>query len=284
MSELLADDPRRDLWRSGRYEIVGDWFRDASTAVLRGLPLEGVRLLDLATGSGEVAIEAARRGAHVVGVDLTPELLDVARTRAAAAEIDIAVDVEWVHDDFDLFVARPECAGAFDVVTSSFGVMFAPDSAATARAMAAVTAPGGTIAVCAWAATGLFGVQRSDELTALMPPLPPGALGRPWSSFSGVAGLFAGSPVTLIGQRRHPIGLEFASVEDAIDQLEQWSGPWQQLFAHFHENGTLDAARALLVVDFSQHMVPVAERPSTGVALRADYVVSVLRRHASSEG
>lgn len=243
--------------------------------MLDQLQLDGARVLDLATGTGAVAIDAARRGAGVVGVDLTPELLEVAQRRATEA----GVDIEWIHDDFDMFTARAENVAAFDVVASSFGIMFAPDPRATAAALAAVTAPGGTIAICAWAATGLFGTELTSELIALMPPAPPGVLDRPWSSFSGVTALFAGSPVTLVEHRRHSIDLDFDSIDDAIDQFERWSEPWQRIFAHFRELGTLDTARAALVGDFSRHLVP----SSAGITLRGDYVVSLLRRNTSSD-
>ena len=86
-------DPRRELWRRGSYEIVGDWLAPASLSVLDsiGSRLRGLRLLDVAAGTGTVAIEAARRGAVVVGMDLTDELVDIARRRAAG----VGVRLRW---------------------------------------------------------------------------------------------------------------------------------------------------------------------------------------------
>jgi SAM-dependent methyltransferase len=272
VSDETDIDPRREMWRAGSYEIVGDWFRDASTSVLDGIDLDGRRLLDVASGTGAVAIEAARRGAAVVGVDLTPELLAVARRRAANAGVD--VDVEFVHDDFDHFTRADDVAGAFDVVTSSFGVIFAPDPPATARSLVRVAAPGGTIAICAWATTGLFGTDRTATLAPLMPPAPPGALDRPWSSADGITALFAGTGAELVEHRAASIGLPFASIDDTLDQFERWSGPWQSIFAHFRAGGTTSVAHDALVEDFSRYLLPAA----SGVVLRADYVVSVLRR------
>jgi len=108
-------DPRRELWRSGSYEIVGDWFRTASVAVLDGLSLDGAMLLDVGTGTGAVAIEAARRGARVTAVDLTDELVAIAPRRAD----DAGVDVDFVVADFDESTRRDAVAGSFDVVASS---------------------------------------------------------------------------------------------------------------------------------------------------------------------
>jgi SAM-dependent methyltransferase len=270
VSDEAEIDPRRAMWRAGSYEIVGDWFRDASVSVLDGIDLDGRRLLDVATGTGAVAIEAARRGADVTGVDLTPELLAVARRRAA----DAGVDVKFVHDDFDHFTQADDVAGGFHVVTSSFGVIFAPDPPATASSLVRVAAPGGTIAVCAWATTGLFGTDRTAALTPLMPPAPPGALDRPWSSADGITALFAGTNAQLLEHRSASIGLRFDSIDDTLDQFERWSGPWQPIFAHFRASGTTSVAHDALVEDFSRYLLPA----ENGVALRADYVVSVLRR------
>lgn len=193
---------------------------------------------------------------------------------ARRRSIDAGVDIEFVHDDFDRFTTQAEVAEAFEVVASSFGVIFAPDPTATARALASVTAPGGTIAICAWASTGLFGVDRTAELAALMPPAPAGLFDRPWSDGTSIADMLAGTGVALVEQRCDSIGLVFESVEDTIDEFERWSGPWQTIFAHFRDTDTVDAARAALVEDFSRYLLSA----TSGIRLRADYVVSVLRK------
>lgn len=278
MSDETTDDvdPRRELWRSGSYEIVGDWFRTASIAVLDGLSLDGAVLLDVATGTGAVAIEAARRGARVTAVDLTDELVAIAAQRAD----DAGVDVDFVVADFDEYTRRDAVAGSFDVLTSSFGVIFAPDPAATARRLVAVTKPGGAVAIAAWATDGLFDTARTDDVMSLMPPGPPRAsMMRPWATESGLAEVFDDTGTVLVDRRNEAIGLDFESVRDAVDQFERWSGPWQQLFAHLHANGTVDAARAALVDDFSRW----AEPSDAGVTLRADYVVSVLRPSSQAD-
>lgn len=272
-------DPRRALWRSGSYEIVGDWFRTASIAVLDGFSLDGAVLLDVATGTGAVAIEAACHGARVTAVDLTDELVAIAARRAD----DAGVDVDFVVADFDEYTRRDAVTGSFDVVASSFGVIFAPDPAATAQRLVTATKPGGAVAIAAWATAGLFDTARTDAVMALMPPGPPRAsMMETWATESGLAEVFDDTGAVLVDQRNESIGLEFLSVRDAVDQFERWSGPWQQLFAYLRANGTVEAARAALVDDFSQWAQPT----DAGVTLRADYVVSVLRRssHADEAG
>jgi 2-polyprenyl-6-hydroxyphenyl methylase/3-demethylubiquinone-9 3-methyltransferase len=98
----------------------------------------GRRVLDVATGTGNVAIRAAEAGADVVGVDITPEQLAAGRREAAAR----GVEVEWVEGDA---AALPFGDGEFDVVTSAAGAIFAPDHRAVADELVRVCRPGGTI-------------------------------------------------------------------------------------------------------------------------------------------
>ena len=105
---------------------------------------------DVATGSGNVALDAANAGAQVVGLDLVPELLDVAHSRAMAA----GVEIEWVHGDAE---ALPFADGSFDSVTSVFGVQFAPRHQTTADQLVRVCRAGGTIGLVNWTPEGLSG-------------------------------------------------------------------------------------------------------------------------------
>lgn len=134
------------MWSRGSYVIVGDWFADASIACLEGLDLEGQRLLDVACGTGAVAIEAARRGAVVRGVDLTPSMLAEAARRGDSA----GVSVDWAQGSFTDLTGE----GTHDLVTSAFGVIFAEDPPGVASQLANACHPGGTIAVVAWGARG----------------------------------------------------------------------------------------------------------------------------------
>jgi ubiquinone/menaquinone biosynthesis C-methylase UbiE len=128
----------------------------------------GQRVLDVAAGSGNVAIRAAEAGARVVASDLAPENMDAGRREAA----DRGVRLEWVPADAqDL----PFADDAFDAVTSSFGAMFAPDHAATARELLRVCRPGGTIGMLNFTPEGLAG-PFFGTFVPYMPPTPAGAL------------------------------------------------------------------------------------------------------------
>jgi SAM-dependent methyltransferase len=126
----------------------------------------GARVLDAACGTGVVAVTAARTGAHVTGLDLTPELLAAARLNAQTAQ----VSVEWHEGDVE---ALPFDTASFDVVVSQFGHMFAPRPEVAIAEMLRVLKPGGTIAFSTWPPELCVG--RTFVLTArYMPPLPEG--------------------------------------------------------------------------------------------------------------
>lgn len=139
------------IWSSGTYERIAKRFapvQDELVELLR--PRPGVRWLDLATGTGEVAIRAARAGATVSAIDITPLLLETAKERAAAHGLEIRFDC----CDVELLPYEDE---RFDVVSSNFGLIFASDHAAVAEEVARVTEPGGRLGFTAWKANPRLG-------------------------------------------------------------------------------------------------------------------------------
>ena len=126
----------------------------------------GQRVLDVACGTGVVAVTAARLGARVTGIDLTPELLERARENARTA----GVEVEWHEGDVEKL---PFNAGAFDVVVSQYGHMFAPRPDVAVSEMLRVLKPGGTIAFSTWPPE-LFVGRMFALVSRYMPPPPPG--------------------------------------------------------------------------------------------------------------
>jgi ubiquinone/menaquinone biosynthesis C-methylase UbiE len=159
----------RGMWGNGPYQNVTETIADIhATLVERLRPEPGERWLDLACGTGAVAEGAARAGAAVTGIDLTPALIETARERAAAAglAVDYRVgDCERLDEIAD---------GSFEIVSSSVGIMFAPDQPATARELARVTASGGRLGLASWELDG--GVGDLFRLMApFQPPPAPGA-------------------------------------------------------------------------------------------------------------
>src|SRR5438105_15346460 len=131
------------MWSTGNYPEVARRIESVADVLVERVGAgPGLELLDVATGSGNVAIAAARAGAEVTGLELTPELLEAARRRAADADL----EVRFLEGDAE---ELPFESGSFDRVTSCFGVMFAPRHEQAASELVRVTRPGGTIAFAA---------------------------------------------------------------------------------------------------------------------------------------
>ena len=156
------------MWGNGPYQNVTDTLADMHGIVIDRLkPRAGVRWLDLACGTGAVAERAARAGAQVTGVDLAPALIATARERAKAA----GLGIDYRTGDCENLAGIEDAS--FDVVTSTCGIMFSPDHAATARELARVTRPGGKLALGNWTAEGGLG-QMFKMMAPFMPPPPVG--------------------------------------------------------------------------------------------------------------
>jgi SAM-dependent methyltransferase len=135
---------QREIWGSAPWERVAETLAPLhDDLVARLTPRPGECWLDLATGTGAVALRAARAGARVTGLDLAPALIDTARRQAEGEGLAIRFDVGDVED------LRYEEA-SFDVVSSAVGVIFAPDHHAVARELARVCRPGGRLGVVSW--------------------------------------------------------------------------------------------------------------------------------------
>jgi SAM-dependent methyltransferase len=177
----------RAMWASGDYPSMVETFL---------LPLgprlvdacgvgPGKRVLDVAAGTGNASVPAAERGADVTASDLTPELFEAGRRRAASA----GVELEWVEADAERL---PFADGSFDVVMSSIGAMFAPHHQPVADELVRVCRPGGTIGLLSWTPEGMLGALFRT-IGPFAPPPPPGAQPPPlWGSEEHLRGLFGG--------------------------------------------------------------------------------------------
>ena len=155
----------------------------------------GQRVLDVAAGTGNVAIRAAEAGAEVVASDLTPESL-AAGERDARAQ---GLELDWVVADAQ---ALPFTDSAFDVVTSSFGAMFAPDHQSVAHELLRVCKPGGTICLASFTPDGGVG-EFLGVFAPYLPGPPLGALPPVlWGDEAHVRGLFGDRVASLDFERR----------------------------------------------------------------------------------
>ena len=159
---------QRELWALGDFGEVAVFTAVPAAHLVRFADVaSGQTLLDVATGTGVVAITAARRGARVCGLDLTPELLEQAKRNAALAGVG---DVDFRLGDAE---ALPWPEASFDVVLSQFGHMFAPRPETALTEMLRVLKPGGCLAFATWPPEHLVG--RGFQLSARYLPPPPGA-------------------------------------------------------------------------------------------------------------
>jgi SAM-dependent methyltransferase len=230
----------RATWAAGDYPAVARHIADGPVraAVEAAQVRRGTRVLDVATGSGNVALLAAEAQAQVVGLDLVPELLDVARRRAIAA----GVDIEWVHGDAE---ALPFADGSFDSVTSVFGVQFAPRHQVSANELIRVCGPGGTIGLVNWTPEGLIG-EMFQIMGRYLPPPPAFATAPPlWGDERHVRELFARHDVSLSFTRDSNL-FEFDSVDQYQTFFEQHYGPTIKAQEKLAPEGRWDDCRAEL--------------------------------------
>jgi SAM-dependent methyltransferase len=257
----------RTMWAAGDYPAVAEQIDDAPPRELLAAlpPLAGLGVLDVATGTGNLAVRAAAAGARTTGLDLVPDLLAVARRRAAAE----GLVVEWVAGDAE---ALPFADASFDVVTSIFGIQFAPRHAITADELLRVLRPGGTLGLVNWTPAGLVG-QMFGVLGQHLPAPPSFASPPPrWGDEAHVAELL-GDRVT---------DLTFTK------GINTFRGPSMEGFATFFEEayGPTLTAKAKLGADgwppCGEGLRDVYARLGTegpdGFAIDSEFVVITARR------
>ena len=160
------------MWGSAPFENIADLISDMHLALVEHLePAPGEHWLDLACGAGDVAFQAARAGAVVTGSDLSPMLVETAQRRATELGLDLTLEIA---DCQNLHYGD----ASFDVVSSSVGVIFAPDHERVAHELARVCRPGGRVGLTAWRKDSGVG----QMFAAMMPymPTPPAGVGSPF--------------------------------------------------------------------------------------------------------
>jgi ubiquinone/menaquinone biosynthesis C-methylase UbiE len=208
------------MWALGDYPALAETIIPDLGAVLVGASevAPGDRVLDVAAGTGNAAIPAALAGARVVASDLTPELLEAGRLLAAGR----GADLEWKEADAE---ALPFDDGAFDVVTSCLGVMFAPHHQASADELVRVCRPGGRIGLLSWTPEGFIG-QMFAAMRPFVPAPPPGAQPPPlWGKEEHVVDLL-GDRVTDVQAVRRTVRVDrFETPEEFRDYFKAFYGP-----------------------------------------------------------
>jgi SAM-dependent methyltransferase len=201
---------QRATWEAGDYSACSPYIAEVGELVAaRAAITPGMRVLDVACGTGNAARPAARAGARVTGLDLAAKLLEIGRAKAKAE----GLEIDWQEGDAENL---PFEDGTFDRVLSTFGHMFAPRHQQTAQEMARVCRRGGIIVTSTWTPEGVFG-DLSKATAHYMPP-PPDYASPPglWGQEDHVRELFAGV-ATGFEFERHVNRIEWESVEGFAD-------------------------------------------------------------------
>ena len=255
----------RATWAAGDYAAVAEHIDEAPPRDLLELMdlAPGQDVLDVATGTGNVALQAAAAGAQVVGLDLTPELFQTARDRADAA----GVVIKWVDGDAE---ALPYADESYDRVLSVFGVQFAPRHQIVAEELARVCRPGGRIGLVNWTPEGLIG-ELFKIMGSYMPAPPDYASPPPrWGDEDHVRGLFEGTGVELEFTRgNNP--WRFDSPEHWVVFMETHYGPTLKARERLTAEGRWEECRGEILA-----MVERRNEATDGsLLMQAEYLVIV---------
>jgi ubiquinone/menaquinone biosynthesis C-methylase UbiE len=257
------------MWALGNYPVVASDIIDSLGPIVveaAGI-IAGQRVHDVAAGSGNVAIPAARTGADVVATDLTPELLEKGRREAEAQGLTIT----WKVADAE---ALPCDDGEFDTVVSCVGVMFAPHHQVVADELVRTVRPGGTIALLSWTPEGFIG-QMFATMKPYAPPPPAGAQPPPlWGHVDHVRDLFGDRVEDFTARQQDLVVDEFATPDEFRDFFKTNYGPTIAVYKAIADDADKVAA-------LDRDLVALAERFDRGdghTVLDWEYLLVTARR------
>ena len=253
-------------WASGDFSVVAARIVYQAEQLCETADLQaGWRVLDVATGSGNAALAAARRGCEVVGVDYVPALLERGRTRAVAEHL----SVEFVEGDAEQL---PFSDATFDAVVSIYGAMFAPNHKLAASELARVCRPSGRIALACWTPDGFIG-ETFRLFSRFLPPTP--GLQPPvlWGDEAYQRELFGECAKSLTAYPRTAI-FRYRSAEENVEFFRTYYGPTLRAFESLpaEQQAALNDGLIALVHRYDRN------NGSGPVAIAADYLETVIVR------
>ena len=256
---------QQQMWGSGDFHAVAFMIQPVADQVCQAADLQaGWRVLDVACGSGNAALAAARCGCEVTGTDYVPDLMERGRRRAEAE----GVSIDLREGDAE---AIPFADGEFDAVLSVYGSMFAPDQARAASELARVCRSGGPIGLATWIPEGFIG-QMLKVVSSRVPP-PPGVASPPlWGTESHLRDLF-GEAIESLTCTERTFVFRFRSAEDFVTFFRTYYGPTLKAFEAVAPEGAEGLAADL--ADLASQFAGVSEGP---VAIPAAWLETVAIR------
>ena len=236
-ADRAVKDRHRAMWASGDYpRLASDLIAGLGPALVGAAGLtSGDRVLDVAAGTGNAALAAARAGAEVTASDLTPELLEAGRRVAEAEGLTLA----WDAADAEHL---PYADDTFDVVMSCVGVMFAPHHEQAAEELVRVCRRDGTIALLSWTPQG-FGGQVLAALQPFVPPPPPGAQAPAlWGVEDHLTDLLGAGATDLRSTRQDLEVGGFSTGEEWRDYFKAFFGPVIRAYRNVEDDPERTAA------------------------------------------
>jgi ubiquinone/menaquinone biosynthesis C-methylase UbiE len=252
------------MWASGDFAVIGTTLQIVGELLCEAVDLgAGERVLDVAAGNGNATLAAARRFARVTSTDYVPQLLERGRARAEAEGLDVTFEVADAE-------ALPYPAASFDVVLSTFGVMFAPDHSQSASELMRVCRPGGRIGLACWTPEGFLG-QFFRVVSKHVPPAPGVRSPLLWGTETHIQDLFAGS--ASIAHTIRDFNFRYRSPEHFVDVFRAFYGPVHKAFLALDAHG-----QAALEADLIALLRKADRGGAAGLVVPGEYLETVITR------
>jgi ubiquinone/menaquinone biosynthesis C-methylase UbiE len=262
--DLAAVKTRQQaMWASGDFAVIGTTLQIVGETLCEAVDVRsGERVLDVAAGNGNATLAAARRFADVTSTDYVPALLDAGRRRADAERMDVRFETADAEN-------LPYADASFDVVLSTYGVMFAPDHQRAARELLRVCRPGGRIGLACWTPAGFLG-DLLRLVGKYVPPVPGVQSPLLWGTDAHVRALFAGA--SSVTNTPRLFEFRYKSAEHFVAVFRTYYGPVHKAFAALDAAGQ-DALEADMLA-----LLRTAHRGGPALVVPAEYFETVITR------
>ena len=253
------------MWASGDFAVIGTTLQIVGELLNEAADVQATdRVLDVAAGNGNATLAAARRFASVTSTDYVPALLERGRRRAEAEGFD---NITFEVADAE---ALPYGDASFDVVLSTFGVMFAPDHERTAGELMRVCKPGGRIGLASWTPTGFLG-RLFRVVGSYIPPIPGVRSPLMWGTDAHLRNLFPAA--TTIEHTARMFAFRYRSPEHWIDVFRTYYGPVHQAFLALDER-----RQAALEADLVALLRSLNRGRAAGLVVPGEYLETVITK------